>query len=292
VSKLSADRALQLVGTELTAPPDRDHWRWLTSLQLQREQGTSFDTASTRLRLGRTQGGRSIDRNTYLQFDRARTTARGGSLTPAVTASALGAHFAWTRRDFDDLPFPAGGQGLAVELGGGLTLEQPRAPYARALVRWLGVWTPRRADAPDNARGAGGRLALRAEAGAVAARAAARVPATQLFLAGGDASVRGYALNSIGVTLPTGETAAGRYRAVGSVEWQQPLLRGGVPTDWEATVFLDAGAVADRVSELRGRVGVGFGVRWRSPVGPLQVDLARGQSTGQWRLHLNVGFSF
>jgi translocation and assembly module TamA len=50
--------------------------------------------------------------------------------------------------------------------------------------------------------------------------------------------------------------------------------------------------VADRVSELRGRVGVGFGVRWRSPVGPLQVDLARGQSTGQWRLHLNVGFSF
>jgi translocation and assembly module TamA len=39
-------------------------------------------------------------------------------------------------------------------------------------------------------------------------------------------------------------------------------------------------------------VGVGAGVRWRSPVGPLQIDVAYGVATHQLRLHLSVGFTF
>ena len=34
------------------------------------------------------------------------------------------------------------------------------------------------------------------------------------------------------------------------------------------------------------------GVRWRSPVGPLQADLAYGVKTKEVRLHLRLGFSF
>jgi translocation and assembly module TamA len=63
-------------------------------------------------------------------------------------------------------------------------------------------------------------------------------------------------------------------------------------TDWESAVFVDAGAVADRVGDLDPRVGVGAGVRWRSPVGPLQADLAYGVQSKQLRLHLRLGFSF
>ena len=38
--------------------------------------------------------------------------------------------------------------------------------------------------------------------------------------------------------------------------------------------------------------GVGTGVRWSSPVGPLQIDVAYGTKTGKWRLHLRMGFQF
>ena len=40
------------------------------------------------------------------------------------------------------------------------------------------------------------------------------------------------------------------------------------------------------------RVGLGAGVRWRSPVGPVQADLAYGVKTQEVRLHLRLGFSF
>ena len=48
----------------------------------------------------------------------------------------------------------------------------------------------------------------------------------------------------------------------------------------------------DRAGDLDPRVGVGTGVRWRSPVGPLQADLAYGVKTKEVRLHLRLGFSF
>ncbi len=53
-----------------------------------------------------------------------------------------------------------------------------------------------------------------------------------------------------------------------------------------------AGAVADQVSELKTKVGVGFGTRWRSPVGPVQADLAYGVAAKKVRLHLRLGFTF
>jgi len=37
---------------------------------------------------------------------------------------------------------------------------------------------------------------------------------------------------------------------------------------------------------------VGTGLRWRSPVGPLQADVAYGIREKQWRLHLRIGFQF
>jgi translocation and assembly module TamA len=86
----------------------------------------------------------------------------------------------------------------------------------------------------------------------------------------------------------------GRYLAVASAEWQRPILVGGLSSDWESTVFVDAGNVADRAGTL-GRdmaVGVGAGARWKSPVGPLQIDLAYGVKVQQLRLHLSVGFVF
>ena len=89
-----------------------------------------------------------------------------------------------------------------------------------------------------------------------------------------------------------GITVPGRYMAVGSIEWQRPIRRNGLPTEWEHTLFIDAGSVAERPRDLKPKVGVGTGVRWRSPIGPLQIDVAYGLESKKLRLHMSVGFVF
>lgn len=287
VSKLSLDRATQSIGTELTAPPDANNWRWITSGLLQRQDSGSFEVTSERLRGGRTWTTERLDRSYYLQYDRARTVGHGA----ADTANALSANYAFTERNFDSLLLPSSGWGLAVELGGGITLASSRQPYGRVLARWLG-YSPLGEVRAANGATRKSRLALRAEGGAVIARDQAQIPDTQLFVTGGDATVRGYGYRAIGTQLPGNKVTAGRYLAVGSIEWQRPFVYNGRFTDWESTVFIDAGAVADTPGNLHAKVGIGAGARWRSPVGPLEVDLAYGLAEKRLRLHLSVGFTF
>ena len=294
VSKASVDRQSQSIGTELTAQPDADYWRWVTSALIDRKDTNGVVTNSQRLRLGRTQTGERIDRNYYLQYDHAHD--RGIALDNR--ASSITANYAWTQRNFDALPFPTRGYGLGVELGGGYTLGSRRDPFLRTRANWLGFWPVGTLTQADGLRVRGARLALRAEGGAVVAREGADIPSTQLFLTGGDNTVRGYGYRDIGVNTangvltPNGVPVAGRYLAVGSAEYQHPIIWQGRLTDWEAAVFIDAGSVADKPADLKAKVGVGVGARWRSPVGPLNIDLAYGVAVKRLRLHLSVGFSF
>ena len=287
VSKLSFDRETRSIGSDLSSPPDDQQARWIAGALLQTQHSGSFDASSQRLRFGRSQASEQIDRNYYVQYDRADTVASDGNAL--VIAQAVSANYAFVVRHLQGLPAPVGGWGLGVEVGGGSTLGAERQPFGRVLARGLailplGEWL-------GSSQRSGGRLALRAETGALLADANAVLPSTQLFLTGGDKTVRGYAYHDIGVTLSNGQTGPGRYLASGSLEWQRPLsVRGS--SDWEGALFVDAGAVADVPAELRAKVGVGAGLRWKSPVGPLQLDLAYGVALEQWRLHLNVGFSF
>ena len=287
LSKLSLDRATQSLGVELRAPLDDDNWRWVTSALAQRETAGSFKLFSQRLRAGKSQSDDKYDRAYFLQYDRANTTEPG-----VADSSALSINYAWTQRKFDSMPFPGSGHGLSLEVGGGSTLGSDRQPFTRVRARWLSLWPLAKAD--DNTPDAfkAGRLALRLEGGAVVARENANLPDTQLFLTGGDATVRGYAYNAIGTPQAGGLVAAGRYLAVGSLEWQRPIKIRNDYTQWEQTVFIDAGAVADEVRQLHAKVGLGTGVRWKSPVGPLQMDVAYGVAERRLRLHLSVGFSF
>jgi len=289
VSKLSLDHKTQTLGTELTSHPDERSWRWVTSAQLEREAVSGTVTNSQRLRAGRTQINDHIDRNIYLQYDQATTTTDS---EPQSTASAISANYAWTQRNFDDIRTPTSGYGVAVELGQGLTLGSDRQPFTRVLTRWLGYFPLSRLLPADGPSMRLGRLAMRAEGGAVVAKASANVPSTQEFLTGGDTTVRGYSYHSIGIVAADGTVSAGRYMASGSLEWQRPIVYNGRTTEWESAVFADAGAVANTIGSLETKVGVGAGVRWRSPVGPVQIDLAYGLATHKMRLHLSVGFSF
>jgi translocation and assembly module TamA len=287
VTKAQLERDTRVLSSELTAPPDEASWRWVAFGQVRQELLGSLEVTSQQLRGGRKQTSQRIDRNIYIQYDRAESVATDTD-QPAI-AQSVSANYAFTVRYYDSFPFPSSGWGWGAELGGGTTLGGTQQAYSRLVTRWQGFLQP---VAAANTSASSGRLSMRTTLGALLAQADATLPSTQLFLAGGDNSVRGYRLNEIGITLADGSTTAGRYLATGSVEWQQPLRINGRPSDWEATTFVDAGAVANQASELRAKVGVGVGARWNSPVGPLQLDLAYGLDSQRFRLHMNLGFSF
>lgn len=100
------------------------------------------------------------------------------------------------------------------------------------------------------------------------------LPASERFFAGGDTSVRGYALDRLGTSatidrngFPTGGNAV----IVLNGELRVPVWR-----DIGVVGFLDAGNVWDRVHhvDLTGiRPTSGFGLRYQSPIGPIRVDL-------------------
>ena len=278
VTKLSVDKHLQTWSLDMLAPPDADLWRWNGSSQLEHQRFVGYEVSSQRWRYGRTQREERTDRSYYAQYDASSSV---GSLVGQ--RESVSANYAWTWRRFDSLPFPTQGVGGSLELGTGVSLGSPREPFTRWLAR--GMWLQ-----PLGRES--GRLAVRAEAGSVISRNTSGLPTTQLFVAGGDNSVRGYAPSSLGVLQSNGAIAAGRYLATGSMEWQRPILWNQQRTDWETAVFVDAGAVSDDLQQMKAKIGYGVGTRWRSPIGPLRMDLAYGQAVQKLRLHLSIGFVF
>jgi outer membrane protein insertion porin family len=104
-----------------------------------------------------------------------------------------------------------------------------------------------------------------------------QLPASERFFAGGDTSVRGFAFDQLGartVLDQNGVSNGGNGVVIANAELRFPLWRqksiGGA-------VFIDTGNVFAKVSEInlgQLRSGAGVGIRWKSPVGPLRLDLA------------------
>ena len=110
------------------------------------------------------------------------------------------------------------------------------------------------------------------------------VPSSIRFYAGGASSVRGYAYQSLGPTDDDGDAIGARHLLVGSAEYEHYFN-----DRWGMALFIDAGNALDSFGDDLEQ-GAGFGMRWKSPVGPVRVDLANAISDdGDWRLHVNIG---
>jgi translocation and assembly module TamA len=56
--------------------------------------------------------------------------------------------------------------------------------------------------------------------------------------------------------------------------------------------FVDSGNAFDSFSNLRTKTGVGGGIRWYSPLGPVRLDIAFPQdkdAPDDWRIHVTLG---
>ena len=264
VTKLQLERKAPFIEAELKAIPRESGWRWDLLARAERTDDGTLVTHAQRYRGGQTWAGGHIERNVYVQYDRATVQASPGVPTTSIPdngdGEALSVNYVWTGRYFDRMPYPTRGYGVSIEVGGGVTL------------------TGSKSDQMDTLK------SLAALTGTLHVR-------TQMFRTGGDTTVRGYGYREIGVDR-NGIVAPGRYEAVGSVEWQKPIRRNGVETNFESVVFVDSGAVADRVQNLRPVYGAGVGARYKSPLGPIEGAVAYGFKPKKIRLHFTIGLTF
>lgn len=184
--------------------------------------------------------------------------------------------YAATWRKLDNLVFPTKGYVVNATFGGALLPVLTDEKFLRATARGI-TYRP---------LGPKATVILRAEIGALASAQQDGVPTTYLFRAGGDNSVRGYAYQELGVQQGDA-TVGGRYLATASAEYQYWIR----PT-WGAAVFYDAGNAANSLGGLHPKSGYGVGARYKSPVGPINVDLAYGHASRKVRLHFSLGFTF
>ena len=284
VNHLAVGTQTLAVSTNWTAMPAKSGWAWNTGLALERSDVGDVKANTLSLNGGRAFLGDKTERRYYLQYD---ASSQVGGDTPASSSSLLG-NYAWTGRYFNNRLSPTSGFGVGLDAGVGLTVTPERKPFMRFNVRGLYLWP----FGDRNRAGKRSRLAFRAEAGTIVAREEVDIPARLLFLTGGDTTVRGYKYQSIGTRLDGGKIYGARNMAMASVEWQNPITLFGDSRSFEHLLFVDAGAAADQARDARIFPGVGTGMRWASPMGPLELDVAYGTRTRNWRLHLRVGFQF
>lgn len=133
--------------------------------------------------------------------------------------------------------------------------------------------------------GAKSRIITRGTVGATEVSDFSKLPSSLRFFAGGDNSIRGFNYESLGPKNDIDEVVGGRYLAVGSVEYEHMFVR-----NWGAAVFTDFGNAFNSWSDPI-EYSVGVGVRWRSPVGLIRVDVASGISDEDkpFGLHIVIG---
>jgi translocation and assembly module TamA len=230
--------------------------------------GTSrrYDFAIT---LSRTPG--DWQRQLYVkhQYEESFVPATGTDATKLLMPGV-----ALSRGELDDPIHARLGWSLFLDLHGGheAVISDVNFLQGRALIRGVLPLGPR------------ARLLGRAEFGASSVDDFRTLPASQRFFAGGDQSVRGYPYQSLGPQDAAGKVIGGEYLTTYSGEVEYRVYK-----NWGAAAFLDLGGAGDDPGPKLYR-GVGIGLRYRAPVGTVQVDLAHplDDEEGGLRPHLGI----
>lgn len=110
-------------------------------------------------------------------------------------------------------------------------------------------------------------------------------PIFKNWYGGGIGSVRGYEAASLGSKDPiTGDSTGGASRLILNAELQFPFPGSADDRSLRWFVFTDAGNVYDEGAAFKGglKVGVGLGISWFSPLGPLKLSMARAMNASEF----------
>jgi translocation and assembly module TamA len=167
-----------------------------------------------------------------------------------------------SRKRADNFNFPRKGWSLTVAARAGQKGLVSDTSFAQVIAdaKWI------------HGLGDNGRFIARGSAGYTQVGDFDKLPPELRFFAGGDRSIRGYPYQTVGPRqLFEGDTVAkvigGKELLVGSAEYEYYFT-----PKWGAATFVDVGdAFSGNNFDLK--IGAGFGLRWRSPVGLVRVDL-------------------
>jgi translocation and assembly module TamA len=255
--------------------PLADPWRERLEIdtRLTEEEIGGGETRQFELGTARITNSGGWQRRLSLTYQRSRDEIGGDVATRNLVLPGI----ALSRGRFDDPVYTTRGYSRSGKLTGGASSLGSDVSFSRLRLQGSGLrrlW-------PD------ARIIGRVELGRVWVDEFSQLPLSQRFYAGGDSSVRGFAYQSLGPEDAQGRVIGGRYLGVASLELEQ-LVWG----DWGAAVFVDHGnAVAEIGDDLR--TGAGVGLRYRSPVGVVRVDVAKAVDGDESpRLHLSLGVNF
>ena len=275
------DQTGQFAYTDLIFPPQRGGARdsvgaLVENSEIENQRVNRWGLGAARSLLRGPRDGQNFETQLAFNFEHER---RQTPLDPPITLDVLSSTYTWTRRHLDDITSPRHGNMIQLQgsVGvGGLSVDDMFVRAFGSMVQYLPV-------------GSRDVLILRGQLGSVVAETTNAVPNKFLFRTGGALTVRGYDFESLGVEQG-GAIVGGRALVVASVEYVKWLERWG--GNWGAAVFVDAGDAAERFGDLNPALGYGVGARWRTPAGPLAIDLAWGERFQQLRVQFSVAIAF
>lgn len=273
LARMRLDTKQQLVESRIALTPETSGWRNHLGVETSRSDIENLISRTLGLTARRSWRSPEKEQDWALKFQLEEQALNAG---PVDNLEALTLNYSWTLRRVDDLLRPKRGHLLNLQLGGASESLLSTRSFARSYLRGLYIL-------PFNATD---RLHLRGEFGAVWAQARDGIPSEFLFRAGGNQSVRGYAYQSLGVTQGSA-TLGGRFLGAATIEYQHDFT-----AQWGGALFVDAGNAADSFARLKPVYGYGAGVRWITPAGSINLDIARAQETGKLRLHFTMGVRF
>ncbi|MDR3390236.1 MAG: autotransporter assembly complex protein TamA [Sulfuriferula sp.] len=230
-------------------------------------------TSQSATAIKRTRTRDRIETSLIAQYQVEHQTVAGST---GDNLQALTLNYIWTYRNVDNLIAPTRGYLFSTEIGGAAKSLLSDQSFVRSRSRAIYFYPVTERDS----------LTLRGELGIVFAPSTSGIPTDMLFRTGGDTTIRGYAYQSLGVQQGDA-IVGGRYLINGSVEYTRWLT-----PKWGAALFYDRGNAVDTLQNFHTVAGYGAGVRWRSPIGPLNLDIAYGEAVSAFRIHFSLGSAF
>ncbi|PXX40048.1 autotransporter secretion outer membrane protein TamA [Undibacterium pigrum] len=272
-SALRLEQRRQLGYVDIYLPPRESKFLDSFGVLVERENIAGVRSSRNALGVKRTSTRGHLEQRLGLNIVREKISPDGEA---EEVNKALVASIGWTWRDVDQPFDPRKGQILQFDLAASEKALLSDQRFIRSYAKYQ-RWIPiRKTDT----------IILRAELGAVFSKDEEGIPEDYLFRTGGSTTVRGYGYQTLGIQH-IGSTRGGRVLATASAEYVHWLN-----SSWGAATFLDVGNAADNWRELNLKQGMGVGARYKTPAGPIALDLAYGRQAKKVRLDFSIAIAF